>query len=375
MPNSVAAIDPGATARRVVPVGTDPGRSPTVRGRCGSPTSTIRRSRASTRRRLRTLGDRGRQPPTGIAASADAIWVATASDDARFLSRIDPGSTPSRAVPIGNASRGPGPSRRTATRSGSRRRGGRLRGLTRAPARSLQRSTRTPARPRSRCRRRCGVGHRQLGRQRHASRPERAADAADRGRERPERDRRRRRRRVGRRLARRRRRADRSGTRAVTTTIPVGKPPGRRRLRRRLGVGRQQRRRDGDPDRPAHRQGDRDDPRRPQPAGAHGRGGRVWVTVTRSRSRRAGAGGGTLRVDSPSASSRMDPALSVGTFPGGQLLYATCAKLLNYPDTPGPAGSQLEAEVASATGGRPTGGRTRSRSGPAFASRRRRTSP
>src|SRR6185437_13031714 len=30
------------------------------------------------------------------------------------------------------------------------------------------------------------------------------------------------------------------------------------------------------------------------------------------------------------------------------LLYATCAKLLNYPDRAGPAGNQLTPEVASA---------------------------
>ena len=31
-----------------------------------------------------------------------------------------------------------------------------------------------------------------------------------------------------------------------------------------------------------------------------------------------------------------------------QLLYATCAKLLNYPDSAGPAGARLRPEVAAA---------------------------
>ena len=43
----------------------------------------------------------------------------------------------------------------------------------------------------------------------------------------------------------------------------------------------------------------------------------------------------------------MDPALAYD-FYSWQLLYATCAKLLNYPDKPGLAGSQFVPEVAQA---------------------------
>src|SRR6202034_1414842 len=41
-----------------------------------------------------------------------------------------------------------------------------------------------------------------------------------------------------------------------------------------------------------------------------------------------------------------------------QLLVATCAQLVNYPDAPLPAGSQLTAEVAAALPTRSAGGRT-----------------
>jgi peptide/nickel transport system substrate-binding protein len=53
----------------------------------------------------------------------------------------------------------------------------------------------------------------------------------------------------------------------------------------------------------------------------------------------------------------MDPALADSGF-SEQLLYATCAKLVNYPDKPLPAGSQLTAEVAQALPSRSAGGRT-----------------
>jgi peptide/nickel transport system substrate-binding protein len=57
--------------------------------------------------------------------------------------------------------------------------------------------------------------------------------------------------------------------------------------------------------------------------------------------------GGTLRVnvtgtDLPS----LDPAINYDT-DGAQILYATCAKLFNYPDRPGPGGSVIEPEIAS----------------------------
>jgi YVTN family beta-propeller protein len=75
--------------------------------------------------------------------------------------------------------------------------------------------------------------------------------------------------------------------------------------------------------------------------------GWVWVTVD-ARSiapNDRGSGGGTLRIVSSSDAGSMDPALA--SVPLQQeLLYATCAQLVNYPDKAGPAGSQLTPEVA-----------------------------
>ena len=50
-------------------------------------------------------------------------------------------------------------------------------------------------------------------------------------------------------------------------------------------------------------------------------------------------------MDAQSDVDYMDPALAYAPL-SWQLLYATCAKLLNYPDRPGAAGSQLIPEVA-----------------------------
>jgi ABC-type transport system substrate-binding protein len=56
--------------------------------------------------------------------------------------------------------------------------------------------------------------------------------------------------------------------------------------------------------------------------------------------------GGTLNVNmSESDVDYMDPALAYGTF-SWQILYETCAKLVNYPDKPAPAGSRLAPEVS-----------------------------
>ena len=57
--------------------------------------------------------------------------------------------------------------------------------------------------------------------------------------------------------------------------------------------------------------------------------------------------GGTLRVNVTGTDlGSLDPAINYDT-DGGQLLYATCAKLVNYPDLPAPRGSVVEPEVAS----------------------------
>ena len=64
--------------------------------------------------------------------------------------------------------------------------------------------------------------------------------------------------------------------------------------------------------------------------------GRAWVTVDAQAIGPADAasGGGTLRMDAPYDVDSMDPALALRDF-SEQLLYATCAKLLNTPDAPG----------------------------------------
>ena len=84
--------------------------------------------------------------------------------------------------------------------------------------------------------------------------------------------------------------------------------------------------------------------------------GKAWVTIDeQSIARTRGApDGGTLRIVSASDVPTMDPAL------GGdpQLLYATCAQLLNYPDKAGLAASQLTPEVAQSLPARSPDGRT-----------------
>lgn len=56
--------------------------------------------------------------------------------------------------------------------------------------------------------------------------------------------------------------------------------------------------------------------------------------------------GGTLRVNLQSDTDYADPALAYYQV-SWQYEYATCAKLLNYPDRPAPEGSQLRPEVAA----------------------------
>jgi YVTN family beta-propeller protein len=77
--------------------------------------------------------------------------------------------------------------------------------------------------------------------------------------------------------------------------------------------------------------------------------GRVWVTVQAARPRPAAPGaGGALRVVQEKDFNSTDPALLSGYGPQAwQLAFATCAKLLNYPDRPAPAGTRLAPEVAA----------------------------
>jgi peptide/nickel transport system substrate-binding protein len=78
--------------------------------------------------------------------------------------------------------------------------------------------------------------------------------------------------------------------------------------------------------------------------------GRVWVTVQEATSAGAEAGVDvrmTARVNTENSLDSLDPAFATNEL-AQQLLYATCAKLLNYPDRPAPAGAQLVPEVAAA---------------------------
>ncbi len=77
--------------------------------------------------------------------------------------------------------------------------------------------------------------------------------------------------------------------------------------------------------------------------------GRVLVTVDAMAVPRQNAAreGGTLRVDSQFPVFSPDPAIAY-SFVDWALLYASCAKLLDYPDAAGEAGSRLVPEVARA---------------------------
>ena len=87
--------------------------------------------------------------------------------------------------------------------------------------------------------------------------------------------------------------------------------------------------------------------------------GRVWVTVDAQTIApdRGGSGGATLRMVSALNAYSMDPARSEDVV-SEELLYATCAKLINYPDKAGAAGSQLTAEVAQSLPALSADGRT-----------------
>jgi YVTN family beta-propeller protein len=86
--------------------------------------------------------------------------------------------------------------------------------------------------------------------------------------------------------------------------------------------------------------------------------GRAWVTVDQPTVISTGSSsGGMLRIIAGQDVDYMDPALAYNGL-SVQLLYATCAKLLNYPDKPIPVGSQLVPEVAQSLPARSPDGRT-----------------
>jgi YVTN family beta-propeller protein len=87
--------------------------------------------------------------------------------------------------------------------------------------------------------------------------------------------------------------------------------------------------------------------------------GRVWVTVDAPaiQGSEAARPGGIARVNSLNPVDSMDPGLAFN-LQSWQLLEATCAQLLNYPDKPAPAGSRLEPEVAQSLPARSRDGKT-----------------
>jgi peptide/nickel transport system substrate-binding protein len=87
--------------------------------------------------------------------------------------------------------------------------------------------------------------------------------------------------------------------------------------------------------------------------------GQVWVTVDQTTvgSISTAGTGGTVRLSDQRGIDSIDPALAF-TPDSWQLLYPVCAKLVNYPDRPAPAGSQLKPEVAATLPTRSADGKT-----------------
>ena len=87
--------------------------------------------------------------------------------------------------------------------------------------------------------------------------------------------------------------------------------------------------------------------------------GRAWVTVDAQtiRPARRQTSNEAFRMESAIDVDSMDPARAAYGLAWG-LLYATCAKLLNYPDLPGLAGTQLTPEVAQSLPSQSRDGRT-----------------
>lgn len=85
------------------------------------------------------------------------------------------------------------------------------------------------------------------------------------------------------------------------------------------------------------------------PAALAAVGGQLWVSVQAPAasiaSPVAGATGGVIRVAYKDDPGSLDPAAG---YQGRQILNATCAKLYNYPDVSGAAGSRIIPEVARA---------------------------
>jgi YVTN family beta-propeller protein len=84
--------------------------------------------------------------------------------------------------------------------------------------------------------------------------------------------------------------------------------------------------------------------------------GRVWVTVAPAPPPPP-VTGATAHFTMQDDFSSLDPALVQGPS-AAEVMYATCANLVTYPDKPGPAGSQIVPEVAAAVPAPTDGGRT-----------------
>jgi YVTN family beta-propeller protein len=85
--------------------------------------------------------------------------------------------------------------------------------------------------------------------------------------------------------------------------------------------------------------------------------GRVWVSVRPRRGIDRAEPGGTVSVETTAELESLDPALAYESA-SWQILYSTCAKLLNYPDEVGTAGAQLVPELAESLPRVSDGGRT-----------------
>jgi len=81
--------------------------------------------------------------------------------------------------------------------------------------------------------------------------------------------------------------------------------------------------------------------------------GRVWVAVSPAPPSPP-ATGGTAHLTAQSDPNSLDPAFDLDF----QIVYATCANLVTYPDKPGAAGSHVVPEVAEAVPTPTDGGRT-----------------
>ena len=72
----------------------------------------------------------------------------------------------------------------------------------------------------------------------------------------------------------------------------------------------------------------------------------VFAGTAAAKTSKGGAQGGTMNVDLPNDVDYTDPALDYLST-GWEIEYATCLKLMNYPDANGAKGSQLIPEAAA----------------------------